>query len=54
MARKRKLSVETQLAIFRLWQEKYSMRQIAKKFKISISMVWNILKRRKKMWSIGK
>ena len=43
MARKCKLSVETRSAIFIFCQEKYSMRKIAKKFKISTSMVLNII-----------
>ena len=43
---KGKLSVETQLPIFKLWQEKNSIRQIAKKIKISTSMGWNIIKKK--------
>ena len=43
MARKHELLVETQSAIFILSQEKYSTGKIAKKFKISTSMVWIVI-----------
>ena len=46
MARKHELSVETGSAIVTLWQEKYSIAQIAKKIKISTSIVWNIIKKK--------
>ena len=46
MARKCELSVETRSAIFTLYQEKYLMGKIAKKFKVSSSTVWSILKKK--------
>ena len=52
MARKRKLSVEKRSAIFTLWQEKYSVRQIAKKFKISTSTIWSIIKKKEETESV--
>lgn len=52
MARKRELSVETRSAILTLWQEKYSMGQVAKKYKISTSTVWNIIKKKEETGSV--
>ena len=52
MVRKRELSLETLSALINLWQEKYSIGKIAKKFKTFTSMVWSIIKKKVKIESV--